>query len=65
MRGNGIRDGRKRETSADLACEDSASYSKCERMQIPYLMSGIFKKAERWMEDASGTEQSAVFASGT
>lgn len=37
------------ETRRGLACEDSASYSKCERMQIPHLMSGIFKEAERWM----------------
>lgn len=32
-------------------------YSKCERMQISSLMSGIFKEAERWMERAAGTGQ--------
>lgn len=32
-------------------------YSKCERMQISSLMSGIFKEAERWMEHAAGTGQ--------
>lgn len=35
----------------------TATYSKCERMQISSLMSGIFKEAERWMEHAAGTGQ--------
>lgn len=52
------RDEREKEReNLSLARADSASYSKCERMQIPYLMSGIFKGAERWMEHAGGTGQ--------
>lgn len=51
------REGGKKESSDGAVVVGQRRYSKCERMQISSLMSGIFKEAERWMEHAAGTGQ--------
>lgn len=51
------REGKKKESSDGAVVVGQRRYSKCERMQISSLMSGIFKEAERWMEHAAGTGQ--------
>lgn len=51
------REGEKKESSDGAVVVGQRRYSKCERMQISSLMSGIFKEAERWMEHAAGTGQ--------